>query len=107
MSACFAKELPDIDYCEDPYACVRGADALVIITEWAQFCARDLKRPKRPKREMAQSVIVDLHNIYRPDNMAALGFTYESIGRRRMSPINLVEGGRTKLAPQVRRRHYV
>ncbi|MEH2497189.1 UDPglucose 6-dehydrogenase [Bradyrhizobium sp. AZCC 1678] len=94
------KELPDIEYCKDPYACVRGADALVIITEWAQFRALDLKRLKR---EMAQPVIVDLRNIYRPDDMAALGFLYESIGRRRTSPINLVEGGRAKLAPQVRR----
>ncbi|MEH2556301.1 UDPglucose 6-dehydrogenase [Bradyrhizobium algeriense] len=94
------KELPDIEYCKDPYACVRGADALVIITEWAQFRALDLKRLKR---EMAQPVIVDLRNIYRPDDMAALGFLYESIGRRRTSPIKLVEGGRAKLAPQVRR----
>ena len=92
------KELPDIEYCKDPYACVRGADALVIITEWAQFRALDLKRLKR---EMAQPVIVDLRNIYRPDDMAALGFIYESIGRRRTSPINLVEGGRAKSAPQV------
>ena len=74
------KELPDIEYCKDPYACVRGADALVIITEWAQFRALDLKRLKR---EMAQPVIVDLRNIYRPDDVAALGFIYESIGRRR------------------------
>jgi UDP-glucose 6-dehydrogenase len=35
---------PDIEYCEDPYACVRGADALVIVTEWAQFRALDLQR---------------------------------------------------------------
>src|ERR1700737_818741 len=89
------KELPDIEYCKDPYACVRGADALVIITEWAQFRALDLKRLKR---EMAQPVIVDLRNIYRPDDVAALGFIYESIGRRRTNPINLVEGGRTKSA---------
>ena len=99
-----SKELPDIEYCKDPYACVRGADALVIITEWAQFRALDLKRVKR---EMAQPVIVDLRNIYRPDDMAALGFIYDSIGRRRTSPINLVEGGRAKSAPQVGRRHYV
>src|SRR5207253_10572934 len=82
------KELPDIEYCKDPYACVRGTDALVIITEWAQFRALDLKRLKR---EMAQPVIVDLRNIYRPDDVAALGFIFESIGRRRTNPINLVE----------------
>ena len=46
-------ELPDIDYCDDPYDCVRGADALVIVTEWEQFRALDLDRIKR---EMAQPV---------------------------------------------------
>ena len=81
------RELPDIEYCDDPYVCARGADALVIVTEWVQFRALDLERLKR---EMAQPVIVDLRNIYRPEEMAALGFTYESVGRsgvvRRFSP---------------------
>ena len=72
------RELPDIEYCDDPYACARGADALVIVTEWVQFRALDLERLKR---EMAQPVIVDLRNIYRPEEMAALGFVYESVGR--------------------------
>src|SRR5882724_4917515 len=72
------KELPDIEYCDDPYACVRGADAMVLVTEWVQFRALDLERLKR---EMAQPVVVDLRNIYRPEDMAALGFTYESVGR--------------------------
>ncbi|ANW00262.1 UDP-glucose dehydrogenase family protein [Bradyrhizobium icense] len=94
------KELPDIEYCDDPYVCVRGADALVIITEWAQFRALDLKRLKR---EMAQPVVVDLRNIYRPEDMAALGFIYEGIGRRRTSPVNVVEGGRARIASYTRR----
>src|SRR5882757_10042299 len=72
------RELPDIEYCEDAYDCARGADALVIVTEWAQFRALDLKRLKR---EMAQPVVVDLRNIYRPEDMAAYGFIYESVGR--------------------------
>src|SRR5437899_4966480 len=72
------RELPDIEYCDDPYACARGADALVIVTEWVQFRALDLERLKR---ELAQPVVVDLRNIYRPEEMAALGFTYESVGR--------------------------
>ena len=72
------KELPDIEYCEDPYECVRGADALVIVTEWVQFRALDLDRIKNA---MAQPIVVDLRNIYRPEEMAALGFTYESVGR--------------------------
>ncbi len=74
-------ELPDITYCDDPYAVAKGADALVIVTEWVQFRALDLKRLKR---EMANPVMVDLRNIYRRDEMEALGFTYESVGRGRI-----------------------
>ena len=72
------KELPDIEYCDDPYACVKGADAMVVVTEWVQYRTLDLERLKR---EMAQPVVVDLRNIYRPEDMAALGFVYESVGR--------------------------
>ena len=45
------RELPDIEYCDDPYACVRGADAMVVVTEWVQYRTLDLERLKR---EMAQ-----------------------------------------------------
>jgi UDPglucose 6-dehydrogenase len=72
------RELPDIEYCDDPYLCVRGADAMVVVTEWVQYRTLDLERLKR---ELAQPVVVDLRNIYRPEEMAALGFTYESVGR--------------------------
>ncbi len=71
-------ELPDIAYAVDPYDCAKGADALVIVTEWVQFRALDLVRLKE---EMAHPVIVDLRNIYRRDEMKALGFIYESVGR--------------------------
>ena len=72
------RELPDIDYCDDAYACAEGADALVIVTEWVQFRALDLPRLKRT---MKQPVVIDLRNIYRPDDMEELGFAYEGIGR--------------------------
>ncbi|MBB5047051.1 UDPglucose 6-dehydrogenase [Rhodopseudomonas rhenobacensis] len=71
-------ELPDITYCDDAYACVEGADALVIVTEWVQFRALDLGRLKAA---MKQPVVIDLRNIYRPEQMAAHGFVYESVGR--------------------------
>jgi UDPglucose 6-dehydrogenase len=71
-------ELPDVTYCDNPYSCAANADALVIVTEWEQFRALDLARLKK---EMAQPVIVDLRNIYRPDEMAEHGFTYASVGR--------------------------
>ena len=72
------QELIDVEYCNDAYACARSADALVIVTEWAQFRALDLERLRE---EMAKPVIVDLRNIYRPSEMARLGFSYVSIGR--------------------------
>jgi UDPglucose 6-dehydrogenase len=71
-------ELPDIAYCDDPYACATDADALVIVTEWEQFRALDLPRIKDV---MKQPVIVDLRNVYRPEDMAKAGFRYESVGR--------------------------
>src|ERR1700743_3742430 len=72
------RELPDIEYCDDPYACVAGADAMVVVTEWVEYRTLDLERLKR---EMAKPVVIDLRNIYRQEEMAALGFTYESVGR--------------------------
>jgi UDPglucose 6-dehydrogenase len=71
-------ELPNIEYSADAYACAKGADALVIVTEWEQFRALDLRRLKV---ELKQPIVVDLRNIYRPDEMAAFGFTYDSVGR--------------------------
>ena len=61
----------------DPYACADGADALVIVTEWDAFRALDLDRVKSC---MKQPVIVDLRNIYRPEDMAQ-GFAYLGVGR--------------------------
>ncbi|WP_027580006.1 UDP-glucose/GDP-mannose dehydrogenase family protein [Bradyrhizobium sp. Ai1a-2] len=72
------KELPDIQYCDDPYECVTGADAMVVVTEWVQYRTLDLERLKNLLR---QPVVVDLRNIYRPEDMAAHGFSYESVGR--------------------------
>jgi UDPglucose 6-dehydrogenase len=74
-----AKELlPDVAYCDDPYACAQGADALVIVTEWEQFRALDLGRLRRA---MARPVMIDLRNVYRPEEMVKHGFIYEGIGR--------------------------
>ena len=70
--------LTDVEYGADPYACAKDAAAVVIITEWDDFRALDMKRLKTV---MAEPVIVDLRNIYRPDDMRKLGFKYASIGR--------------------------
>ena len=73
-------ELPEIAYCDGPYGCAEGADALVIVTEWEQFRALDLERLKQT---MACPVIIDLRNIYRPEEVTGHGFLYESVGRAR------------------------
>ena len=70
--------LTDVEYAPDPYACAEGADALAIVTEWDAFRALDLPRLKRI---MAAPVVVDLRNVYRPEDMKRHGFTYVSIGR--------------------------
>ena len=74
-----AREMLDgIEYAEDPYACAKGADALVIVTEWDAFRALDLKRIKKA---MAALVVIDLRNIYDPTEISREGFTYVSVGR--------------------------
>ena len=74
-------EFPDIAFTDGPYACAQGADALVIVTEWEQFRALDLDRLKKA---MKQPVLIDLRNVYRPDEMERLGFVYDSVGRSRL-----------------------
>jgi UDPglucose 6-dehydrogenase len=70
--------LKDIGYADSAYKAVDGADAMVIITEWDQFRALDLDRIKGAMRG---NVVVDLRNIYAPEDMARHGFAYTSIGR--------------------------
>jgi UDPglucose 6-dehydrogenase len=70
--------LKDVVYCEGPYECVDGADALVIATEWEQFRALDFRRLHD---RMACPVIVDLRNIYRPEDVSKFGFAYSCVGR--------------------------
>lgn len=70
--------MPEVTMVDEPYAAIAGADAIAIVTEWDVFRALDLKRIK----DLAKSpVLVDLRNIYRPDDVRALGFEYSSIGR--------------------------
>ncbi len=71
--------LPKVDFAHDAYACVQDADAVVLITEWEQFRALDMKRIHAA---MKTPLFVDLRNVYRPADMVKLGFAYESIGRK-------------------------
>ncbi len=70
--------LPGVALCDDAYDTMDGADALVLITEWNQFRALDLDRVKSL---LAQPLIIDLRNIYKPEEMRAAGFVYHSVGR--------------------------
>ena len=68
----------NVTFCDDAYSCAKGAAALVIVTEWEQFRALDFDRLKTI---MAQPVLVDLRNVYRPDEVSRRGFAYEGIGQ--------------------------
>ncbi len=70
--------LPDITYTENAYSCAQGADALVIVTEWEAFRALDLTRLLAA---LKSPVVVDLRNIYRPEDMKKRGVQYTSVGR--------------------------
>jgi len=73
-----AKMLDGVVFRDGPYDAVEGADVVVIMTEWDQFRALDLDRIKLL---LKQPVMVDLRNVYRPEDMKARGFRYSSIGR--------------------------
>ncbi|MNU64810.1 UDP-glucose 6-dehydrogenase TuaD [compost metagenome] len=73
-----ARLLDGVVFRDGPYDAVEGADVVVIMTEWDQFRALDLDRIKLL---LKQPVMVDLRNVYRPEDMKARGFRYTSIGR--------------------------
>ena len=70
---------PEVEYCNDAYECAAGASALVIVTEWDAFRALDLQRLRET---LDEALVVDLRNIYRPDEMHRRGFRYFGIGVR-------------------------
>ena len=70
--------LPDIAYADNPYEAARECDALVIATEWNQFRSLDWERIKKA---LKSPIVVDLRNVYEPDQMRALGFAYTGVGR--------------------------
>jgi UDPglucose 6-dehydrogenase len=70
--------MPDVDYRRNAHGVARGADAIVVVTEWNEFKSLDM--PKL-KRLMRRPVIVDGRNLYDPEEMRRLGFVYRGIGR--------------------------
>ena len=76
-----AKHMPEfkgVVWCNNAYDAAADADVLSIVTEWNEFRALDLERIKR---RMKQAILVDLRNIYRPDEVAKAGFHYTGLGR--------------------------
>jgi UDPglucose 6-dehydrogenase len=71
--------MPNVAFYDDAYSCAKNAEALVIVTEWDAFRALDLERIKA---NLAAPIVVDLRNIYRPEDMKKRGFTYVSVGRQ-------------------------
>jgi UDPglucose 6-dehydrogenase len=65
------------------YEAASGADALLILTEWEEFGALDLDRLHK---QMKYPIVIDGRNLYDPDDMAARGFTYYSVGRMAGTP---------------------
>ena len=70
--------MPEVSMAKDSYEAVIDADAIVIVTEWDAFRALDLRRMQELA---AQPVLIDLRNIYNPEEAKAIGFTYYSVGR--------------------------
>lgn len=70
--------MPEVTMCNDPYAAIEGADVVTIVTEWDAFRALDLDKIKQIAN---QPVLVDLRNIYDPQDVRAHGYEYISVGR--------------------------
>ena len=72
--------LKDVSWCSDAYEAMAGADAVAILTEWNEFRGLDLPRIKSLLRH---PIVIDLRNIYNPEEMRDAGFIYSCVGRKR------------------------
>jgi UDPglucose 6-dehydrogenase len=70
--------MPNVDFRTGPYEAARGADAVVLVTEWDALRALDLERLAAGMRGM---VLVDLRNIYPPEEVEEAGLAWHGIGR--------------------------
>jgi UDPglucose 6-dehydrogenase len=71
-------QFPDLAYSADPHDVSRGADALLLLTEWPQYKQLDWGRIRK---EMARPLVIDARNQLDPLAMRELGFEYDSFGR--------------------------
>ncbi|WP_158046434.1 UDP-glucose dehydrogenase family protein [Skermanella pratensis] len=79
------KLLPGVQWCGDAYETLEGASAVALLTEWNEFRVLDLKRVREL---MKTPVMVDLRNVYNPDDMEMAGFAYTCVGRPSRFRIN-------------------
>jgi UDPglucose 6-dehydrogenase len=76
-----AKEIPELNgvtFCKDAYDCVKGADAVAIVTEWPDFKSMDLKKVKKL---VHNPLFLDGRNLFDPAAVRGAGFDYCSVGR--------------------------
>jgi len=73
-----SRVMPEVEFAKDAYDLVQGCDVVIVCTEWNEFKQLDLKRVKEL---MKQPAIVDGRNIYEPEKLKELGFTYRGVGR--------------------------
>jgi len=78
-----------IKFADSAYDAARGADALLILTEWEEFANLDLDRLGK---ELKYPIVIDGRNLYDPEVMAAHGFTYYSVGRAACHPDGIPTG---------------
>jgi UDPglucose 6-dehydrogenase len=82
--------LPNVNYCVDAYQAARGADAILIVTEWDEFRQLDWKRLQST---VEQPLVIDGRNLFQPEEVTENGFRYVSIGRVDASPSPARAGG--------------
>jgi UDPglucose 6-dehydrogenase len=75
--------MPKVELCHTPYEAAENAHAVVLVTEWDVLRALDMKRLART---MADPVLIDLRNIYPPEEVAAAGLKWQGVGRPAVDP---------------------
>jgi len=91
--------MPNIKYCADAYEAVKGADALLIVTEWEQFRQMDWNKVSSL---MESPLIVDGRNMFDPQEIGAKGFRYISVGRESVAPPPSAANAAASSSPSMR-----
>jgi UDPglucose 6-dehydrogenase len=82
--------MPGMEFRDSPYAAAEGADAVVLVTEWDVLRALDLKRLRG---KMSGNALIDLRNVYTPEEVIAAGFEWQGIGKPGLTKAHAPEAG--------------